>query len=99
MERFAKLYNAVLTFVSCKQRYKQPVGAEDLETEVRTLMEDQHRGIVQALKRGKLDESIGLAPASGRASSSSGGSAAEFGEGIITDEPLDEVILAHLGSD
>lgn len=92
------LYEGGAILCSRKQRYKQQTGEEDFEMEVRTLMEGQHRGIVQALKSGEMDGSIGLPSAAGKASPSGGGSDAEFGEGIISDTPLDEVILAHLGN-
>jgi hypothetical protein len=94
------LYSGGAILFSKKTSYADQVGAEDRETAVRALMEEQHSSMVQALKSGKLDDKLGLVspdavtnPSAGMASP-----AADFGAGVITRRTLDEVILAHLAS-
>jgi hypothetical protein len=98
--------------------------SEDLEIEVRALMERQHKSMVARLKKGEFDTVIAerldgqppqaaapppapaalpapAAPAasaspSAAASSASRDAARAFGEGIVSQKPLDEVILDYL---
>jgi hypothetical protein len=81
-----------------KRSYKEVVSRKDLESVVRVLMEEQHRSVVQNLKSGALDEAVGVSSSAGikGAAPSEESSAPEFGEGIISDVPLAEVIRAHL---
>ncbi len=81
-----------------KRSYKEVVSRKDLESVVRVLMEEQNRSVVQNLKSGALDEAVGVPSSAGikGAARSEESSAPEFGEGIISDVPLAEVIRAHL---
>ena len=65
---------------------------------MREIMEEQHRDLVHQLKAGGYDELLGLGEASTRRQAGRPGGAvrSEFGERVITDKPLDEVISAHL---
>ena len=65
---------------------------------MREVMEEQHRDLVTQLKAGGCDELLGLGEASTRRRAGRPGRAvsSEFGERVITDRPLDEVITAHL---
>lgn len=74
---------------SKKQSYSTSDGAG---TEaIRDRMESQHREVVRALKVGELDVLLGLAPEAQK-------TVLEFGDGLLTDRSLDEVILAHLAA-
>ena len=96
------LYEGGVILTSKKSSYEDRVSAENLQSVVKELMEEQHGEMVRALKDGSLDDVItGNATQSGagtgkKAAKSS--RAPSFGEGIITDRPLDEVILAHLSA-
>ena len=81
-----------------KRSYEGALFEEDLELVVRTLMEEQHRSVVQSLKSGAMDEEVGGIASSGirDAPQSESPGTSEFGEGIISDAPLAEVIRAHL---
>ncbi len=65
---------------------------------MREVMEEQHRDMVTQLKGGGYDELLGLGEASTQRRGGHPGGAAHsvFGEQVITDKPLDEVIAAHL---
>jgi hypothetical protein len=94
------LYEGGAILDSRKQSYADEVDAADLDTIVREMMEEQHRSAVQSLKSGALDRLIGVdmaatAPPRGRPTAPE---PIEFGRGIISTEPLDAVILAHLAS-
>jgi hypothetical protein len=141
------LYEGGSILFSRKTAYRGDAASSN-PAAVRSLMETQHREMVEALKAGQLDAEIGLAdgsedevatprpstappppraarpappapavaptarppaparPATGPAPApaarpserASGDSAAhrEFGQGVITQKPLDEVVLAHL---
>ena len=84
-----------------KQSYENALAEGDLELAVRALMEEQHRDVLQNLKSGALDATIGLASGAGTGDSTrpQPAGACDFGEGIITDVLLGEVILAHLAAD
>ena len=94
------LYQGGAILFSKKTSYADQLGAADRESIVRPLMEAQHSAMVQALKSGKLDDKLGLVSSDGLTNPSHGAAvpAAEFGAGVITRRPLDEVILAHLAS-
>ena len=88
------LYEGGVILTSEKSSYEDRVEAADLESIVRERMEAQHRAMLRELKEGALDELAGVAePSTGEGGS---GTAAVFGDGIVTDTPLDELILAHL---
>ena len=84
-----------------KQRYEKGPADAERESAVRALMEEQHRDVVQGLKRGALDEVLGIASGgkAAKAKASKSAATAEFGEGIITDASLGDVILSHLAAD
>lgn len=92
------LYEGGVILTSKKSSYEDKVSAENLEDVVKDLMEEQHSAMVQALKAGSLDEVInGGAGAKKAAGQDKGASRAQrFGEGVISDRPLDEVVIAHL---
>ncbi len=95
------LYEGGTILTSKKSSYEDRVSAENLESVVKELMEEQHREMVQALKNGQLKDILGSGQ-SGKAPQPSGKRRSKqdripsFGEGIIGDQPLDELILAHL---
>jgi hypothetical protein len=100
-----------------KTSYAASVESDDLEGEVRSLMERQHKAMVARLKQGEFDgviaERLGgqaprpdaapPAPATAPPASSPAAAAPSprdaaraFGEGIVSQKPLDEVILDYL---
>ena len=93
------LYEGGVILTSTKSSYQDRVKSDDLQAVVRELMEQQHSLMVQSLKDGELDEVVGIAePKDAGAAAkkkSKGASRPTFGEGIISDRPLDEVVLAH----
>jgi hypothetical protein len=131
------LYEGGSILFSRKTAYRTDAASSNPGA-VRSMMETQHREMVEALKAGQLDAEIGLSdgedevatprptappppraakpapapvpapartpptPARPAAASSAGRSAGEsaahreFGQGVITQKPLDEVVLAHL---
>jgi ribosomal protein L12E/L44/L45/RPP1/RPP2 len=98
------LYEGGVILTAKKSSYEEHLESDDLESVVRELMEHQHRFMVQALKDGELDEVLdGGKPrekakaAPGRKSSRRQQPAA-FGEGLISDKPLDELVLDVLAS-
>ncbi len=72
-------------------------GNGELEERVRQLMEEQHRVMVEALKDGSLDTKIGAATTSDD-SIADMQPAEAFGAGVISDQPLDELILEHISA-
>jgi hypothetical protein len=139
------LYEGGSILFSRKTAYRGDAAGSN-PAAVRTMMETQHREMVEALKAGQLDAEIGLADGSedevatprpttapppraarpapppaapappartppaarpqaagaapvARATERAPGESAahrEFGQGVITQKPLDEVVLAHL---
>jgi hypothetical protein len=112
-----------------KREYAELLGRPDLTSQVRRLMDEQHRAIVERLKAGELDATIAerLGGEEPTARPKSAGPAAApraeapepkpakpepvpptavevavtarpraFGEGIVSEKPLDEVILDYL---
>ncbi len=94
------LYEGGVILTSKKMDYSQHVESADLSEVVRELMELQHRQMLRALKNGELDEQVGLdagSPAqSSEGSKKRAAGSPEFGDGLIGDQPLDELILGHL---
>ena len=86
------LYEGGVILTSHKSSYQDQIEVDDLESIVRERMEAQHRAMLRELKEGALDELAGLAEAPPTA----GGSrrSAAFGVGVVTDTPLDELILS-----
>ncbi len=85
---------------SRRQSYKHVLDSADLESSLRDLMEEQHNSVVQALKCGDLDDKVCRASGSTSDANAARPSAPsrEFGEGVITDAPLGDVIVAFLAS-
>ena len=103
-----------------KRGYEDLLGAKDLPDEVRSLMEAQHKSMLQRLRRGEFDglirERLGdavFADSSDTGSTTQPDAAAArgaprdapriadplarvFGEGIVSQKPLDEVVLDYL---
>ena len=95
------LYEGGVILTSTKSSYEDQVAADNLASVVRELMEQQHSLMVQSLKDGELDQVVGIAEAkdaAAKAKKTAKGSRKTFGEGIVTDRPLDEVVLAHFNS-
>lgn len=98
------LYEGGTILTSKKSSYEDKVSAENLESVVKELMERQHSEMVQALRAGKLDEVVSKKKGKRggkRASAKAGGAADQtppFGKGVVTERPLDEVVITHLCS-
>jgi hypothetical protein len=112
------LYYQGTILASEKTSYAERVESGDLENEVRSLMERQHKAMVVRLKKGEFDTliaerlggqkpqdsapppapaaSAALASSAAAASPASRDAARAFGEGIVSQKPLDEVILDYL---
>ena len=94
------LFEGGAILYSKKSHYEPPGGSDsiaDLGERVRQLMEEQHRVIVEALMAGKFDSKLGeVADADGHVANAASGQ--EFGAGVITDKPLDELILEHVAA-
>ena len=93
------LYEGGVILYSKKHSYQDEFPDETREAEVRTLMEEQHRGVLQSLKSGELDGEVGLESGAGPGKGKKGkGNAESFGHGVITDRPLADLILEHFAS-
>jgi hypothetical protein len=94
------LYEAGAILYSKKTSYADRKRGADLEAVVRDLMEEQHREMVRRLKAGALDDVVGLSapPKKSAGERAAAPEATEFGQGVITSRPLDEVVLAHLSA-
>jgi hypothetical protein len=107
-----------------KREYGELLGRPDLTSQVRRLMDEQHRAMVEQLKAGELDAAIAerlgeeptarpqaartaaapppAEPAAAEPAPDAAALAAvtarprAFGEGIVSEKPLDEVILDYL---
>ncbi len=97
------LYEGGVILTSKKSSYEDRVSAENLETVVKELMEEQHSEMVQALKGGQLEDII--SGAAGASQAAKGGKKRSkkapmpsFGEGVISDRPLDELVISHLAA-
>ncbi len=93
------LYEGGAILYSTKSSYE--LGKDDrtgeLEERVRQLMEEQHRVMVEALKDGSLDAKIGAGTTAD--DSMAGMEPAEaFGAGVISDRPLDELVLEYISA-
>ena len=91
------LYQGGAILFSKKTRAEH-LGPGQGDEQIRACMEEQHRGVVKALKGGKLDAKLGLAVQEAEAPrrEPAPGASAGFGASVITDRTLDEVIVAHL---
>ena len=92
-----------------KRDYAEHVDTADLQSVVRGLMDEQHRAILERLAGGEFDaviaERLGEDAAAGSTASgdapepaaeSPAAAARAFGEGIVSEKPLDEVVLEYL---
>jgi hypothetical protein len=109
-----------------KREYGDLLGRPDLSSQVRRLMDEQHRAMVEQLKAGELDAAIAerlgeestarpqaarpaaappapepaaaepAPPAEAAVESAVTARPRAFGEGIVSEKPLDEVILDYL---
>ncbi|MGI9590126.1 MAG: hypothetical protein ACR2P8_02065 [Myxococcota bacterium] len=111
------LYYGGTILSSQKRDYAQLLGQDaDLTAAIRSLMEEQHRKMLEALQRGEFDaviaERLGdpaaedptphpaeaevqAEPASAPPDPPSGDDP-EFGDSVVSEKPLDEVILEYL---
>ena len=106
------VYYGGTILASEKHEYEDLLGSNDLTEAVRALMEGQHKAMVARLKQGALDAIIADRLTDPSEDTGPGASdpplaarapvppprAAEraFGEGIVSQKPLDEVILEYL---
>jgi hypothetical protein len=109
------LYFGGTILASDKHEYRDLLGAEDLDSAVRALMEGQHNAMVARLTQGAFDVVIAERLTDPAGHSGSGAAVAAvapakpppaapprpaaaraFGEGIVSQKPLDEVILEYL---
>ncbi len=90
------LYQGGAILFSKKRSYEDQLGQPDLESQVRQLMEEQHRLMVSALKAGKLDDKIGLETA--EVGSDDSTSKVAFGAAWVSDRSLDEVVIEFVAS-
>ena len=105
------LYHSGTILASEKREYGDLLGSEELTGVVRRLMEGQHKAMLERLRRGEFDDLIAERLEDPNASTGSAAlaeapeqpaeAAAEeeeraFGEGIVSEKPLDEVILEYL---
>jgi hypothetical protein len=109
------LYHQGTILASEKTDYSDRLTAEDLEQEVRGLIESQHKAMLRRLRAGDFDavitERLGEAvtppetptplpdepaPPSPAAAMPEPAAARGFGDGIVSQKPLDEVILDYL---
>ncbi len=103
------IYHGGTILASEKREYHDLLDSEDLEAAVRNLMEAQHKAMLAGLRQGAFDGVIQArleAPAGGdEAAAGSPDGAGEgsaeagmraFGDGIVSQKPLDEVILDYL---
>ena len=117
------VYHGGTIIASEKSDYSERIDAEDLDRQVRVLMEAQHKSMISRLEQGEFDRVIeeripGKVPASlaqttpvteppapverpERAPPSQTLAAApdanrSFGDGVVSQKPLDEVILEYL---
>ena len=109
------LYHGGTILSSEKRDYAQLLDqGGDLTPAIRSLMEEQHRKMLEGLKAGEFDaviaerlgdpsETTGPQPdteppsvPSEASGGDAGADAHEFGEGIVSEKPLDEVILEYL---
>jgi hypothetical protein len=107
------VYEGGVILSSRKTRYEAVSDPNERQKIVRELMECQHAEIVRALKGGELDGEVGLrsSPAATRsaqepatsgslptrAKEAAAAPAERFGGGLISELPLDQVVLAYLG--
>ena len=95
------LYEGGVILYSKKRSYEEIVESAEVEDLVRDLMEVQHREMLKALKHGDLDVQVGLEIVGGPTEPGDPAAArvpSEFGDGLISSKPLDELILGHLGA-
>ena len=99
------LYFGGTILASEKCDYAELLEADDLVRQVRRLMEEQHRSMQERLQGGEFDPVIAERLDGGPPAVSVPGPATEaipepepraFGEGIVSEKPLDEVILDYL---
>ena len=104
------LYHSCVILASEKREYGDLLGSEELTGVVRRLMEGQHKAMLERLRRGEFDDliaerleapnastgSAATAPSERPTAEAAGEDERAFGEGIVSEKPLDEVILEYL---
>ncbi len=94
------LFEGGAILYSKKSHYELPSGSDSiggLDERVRQLMEEQHRVIVESLTAGKFDSKLAEV-VDGAGIAAKAASEREFGAGVITDKPLDELILEYVSA-
>ena len=103
------IYHGGTILASEKREYHDLLDSQGEEAAVRNLMESQHKAMLEGLRQGAFDDIIATrlegqagggkaaaaAPAA-PADSSADGPMRAFGDGIVSQKPLDEVILDYL---
>lgn len=106
------VYHGGTILASEKRGYAERVDAENLDVEVRALMEELHQSMLRRLEAGEFDAVI-AERVEGRPSSAppaealpptnvdppapeEGAGQRAFGDGLVSAKPLDEVILEYL---
>jgi len=101
------VYHGGTILASEKREYADHLGEDDLPGVVRRLMEEQHKIMVSRLKGGNYDTQIverlegGAAPPDSAstpppAQQAESAESRDFGEGLVSEQPLDEMILEYL---
>jgi len=78
------VYQGGAIIASKKTSYADILAADCLSDVVRELMEEQHRSVISDIKAGRLGQPSGE------------GGKGRFGEAVISDKSLDEVVLGYL---
>ncbi|MBI1864873.1 MAG: hypothetical protein HYR98_03960 [Nitrospirae bacterium] len=78
------VYQGGAIVASKKTSYADILAADCLSDVVRELMEEQHRSVISDIKAGRLGQPSGEGAKGG------------FGEDVISDKSLDEVVLGYL---
>jgi hypothetical protein len=100
------LYFEGTILASEKRDYTEMLESQDLTAQVRRLMDEQHRAMLDRLRGGEFDGVIAERLDGGDAPQPAAPEASEsqppasepraFGEGVVSPKPLDEVILDYL---
>ncbi len=82
-----------------KTSYADILKIDNLETVVRELMEEQHKGMMRKLVSGSFDKaSTSDAPPAGKETLTKEEEKEKFGQDVISDKGLDDVILDFLSA-
>lgn len=82
-----------------KTSYADIIKVDDLETVVKELMEEQHKGMLKKLVSGAFDGAAAPPPPVEEKPLTPSEQTEKFGDDLISDKGLDEVILDFLSTD